>query len=539
MAPALYTQLSEAEQRQLEAALVEFDRRWDEGRLAVAVRELTVAASPLRVALLVELVKLDLQRQWQDGKRPSLEAYLQSYPELGTSDTVAAELVHLEYQLRRTHGVRASLADYARRFPRRVELLRQLSDRARQSAAPSLPEQESVRPESATPVEPAWPGSGPRMPEQFGRYRILQKLGQGGMGAVYLAHDRQRNRRVALKVPRFELEEGSAGLKRFQREARATAELRHPNICHVHDVGQIDGIHYLTMDFVEGQPLTNLIQRDQPLPQAHAAGLVRQIALAVQVAHEHGIIHRDLKPGNIMLTALQQPVIMDFGLAREMDAEESRLTQTGAMLGTPAYMAPEQVAGKWDALGPRTDIYSLGVVLYELLTSRLPFAGVNALAMGAVILTRQPPPPSQHRRNLDPQLEAICLKAMAKKPEDRYASMAELASALDTYVQGTRPKPVPEPRPAPPIPAPEQRANPGTPAAEPRPISARTWLRLLACVFVILGVLWGLGAWSATVRNGQVTGATASAFIFAALCLVAALVFLLRAGARKDTDSKR
>ncbi len=295
---------------------------------------------------------------------------------------------------------------------------------------------ESVRPESSVAADPAWPGTGPSLPEQFGRYRILKKLGQGGMGAVYLAHDTKLDRRVALKVPRFEAEEGSAGLQRFSREARAAATLHHPNICTVHDVGEIDGVHYLTMAFVEGLPLSELIRQGGPLPQAQAAELVRQIALALQVAHERGIIHRDLKPGNIMLTAQQQPIVMDFGLARHLGKEDSRLTASGTMLGTPAYMPPEQVRGKLTALGPRSDIYSLGVVLYELLTGRLPFRAPSAMAMVAAVLTQKAPRPSRFRPDLDPRLEAICLKAMAKKPEERYASMAELAQALEVYLRG-------------------------------------------------------------------------------------------------------
>jgi formylglycine-generating enzyme required for sulfatase activity/predicted Ser/Thr protein kinase len=271
------------------------------------------------------------------------------------------------------------------------------------------------------------------LPEQFGRYRIVKKLGAGGMGTVYLAHDTALGRPVALKVPRFDTDDDAATRRRFLREARAAATIDHPNICPVHDVGEIDGRLYLTMAYVEGQPLTNFVDPAAPMPAVAAADLVRRLALALALAHARGVIHRDLKPSNIVVKADGEPVILDFGLARMATAEQSRLTEKGAVMGTPSYMAPEQARGENDAIGPHTDVYALGVILYELLTGQPPFRGAWALVI-MQILTERPEQPSQLRSDLDPGLEAVCLKAMAKEVANRYATMNQLADALADWL---------------------------------------------------------------------------------------------------------
>jgi serine/threonine protein kinase/Tfp pilus assembly protein PilF len=293
------------------------------------------------------------------------------------------------------------------------------------------------------PAEPKQPtpaqgtGAAGPLPEQFGRYRIVRKLGQGGMGAVYLAHDTQLDRLVALKVPHFTDEEGDEILERFFREARSAATLQHPNICPVYDVGVQDGVHYVTMAYIEGQPLSDVIRRGIAQPRRAVASTVRKLALALQEAHHHGIIHRDLKPSNVMINQRREPVIMDFGLARRINTEDVRLTKSGYILGTPAYMSPEQVRGDLKAMGPRCDIYSLGVIFYELLTGQLPFQG-SMTAVLAQILTQDPVPPSTLCADLDPALEAICLRAMARQPEMRHATMEELAAELVAYLRGER-----------------------------------------------------------------------------------------------------
>ena len=267
------------------------------------------------------------------------------------------------------------------------------------------------------------------VPEQLGRYRILSKLGEGGMGAVYLAEDVVLSRRVAVKVPRFSASEGRGVVERFQREARTAASIDHPNICAVFDFGEVNGLHYLVMHFIEGRPLSELIDEDKPWPPARAAALVRQLALAMEVLHQRGLIHRDLKPGNVLLRPNGEPVLMDFGLARSFTNQNQRMTQTGAALGTLPYMAPEQLLGEVKAIGPATDVYEMGVILYELLTGSLPFEGPFAVLCGQ-ILQPQPEPPSARRPGIDPALDTVCLKALAKKPAERFASMTAFAEAL-------------------------------------------------------------------------------------------------------------
>ncbi|MBW3541817.1 MAG: serine/threonine protein kinase, partial [Planctomycetes bacterium] len=279
--------------------------------------------------------------------------------------------------------------------------------------------------------------SAPSLPEQFGRYRILQPLGCGGMGAVYLAHDANLDREVALKVPHLS-EWDDEARARFVREARTAATIRHPNICPIFDIGEHDGVHYLTMAYIPGRPLSGYLKNGKPLPARKAALLVRKIALALQAAHAHGIVHRDLKPSNVMIDEGGEPIVMDFGLARKTSPGDSRLTQSGAILGTPAYMSPEQLAGDPELIGPASDIYSLGVVLYELLTGRLPFEG-TVVAVLSQIQNNEPEPPSSHRPGIDPELEAICLKAMSKDMSRRFPSMQALADLLAAWLKSQRP----------------------------------------------------------------------------------------------------
>ncbi|MFO0811149.1 MAG: serine/threonine-protein kinase [Gemmataceae bacterium] len=274
------------------------------------------------------------------------------------------------------------------------------------------------------------------LPARFGRYILLKLLGKGGMGAVYLAHDGQLDRVVALKMPHFDGPDRYQLHDRFLREAQVAATLHHPNLCPVYDVGEVEGTLYLTMAFLEGKPLARFIKPGQKLPTRAVATVVRQLALAMQEAHDSGVIHRDLKPSNIMVTPDKRPVIMDFGLARRTDGNDPQLTVSGMLMGTPTYMPPEQINSDHTAVGPASDIYSLGVILYELLAGQPPFSGPLGTLMSQ-IMTEQPPPLSASRTDLSPALSAICSKALAKKPEDRFASMREFAEALRGFLRGT------------------------------------------------------------------------------------------------------
>lgn len=272
------------------------------------------------------------------------------------------------------------------------------------------------------------------LPETFGRYRVLRRLGRGGMGTVYLAHDTQLDRAVALKVPRLGTDD--SGLRaRFEREARAAAALDHPHLCPVFDVGEIGGVPYLTMPFVEGEALDDRLRRAGPLPLREAAGLAARLARALAAAHRAGVVHRDVKPANVLLRPDGAPVVVDFGLARRLAAADPRLTVPGAVLCTPAYASPEQLGGRVDEAGPASDIYSLGALLYEMLAGLPPYQG-SPEQVWAQVLTGPPAPPSRRRPAIDPRLEEICLIALAKEPSDRFASMDEFADALERYLSG-------------------------------------------------------------------------------------------------------
>ena len=273
------------------------------------------------------------------------------------------------------------------------------------------------------------------LPVQFGRYRIERELGRGGMGAVYLAHDQQLDRKVALKVPIFK-DDDSEAVERFYREARAMATMQHANLCPVYDVGQFERWHFLTMAYIDGQSLSQYVKASGALVPMEALALLKKVALAVQIAHESGIVHRDLKPANIMLTKAHEPIIMDFGLARRQKIGEVELTQAGAVLGSPAYMAPEQVEARHQEIGPATDVYAMGIILYESVTGRRPFEGSPASIFGQVV-SREPDPPSNWRPELSPEIDAICLKAISKSPSQRHASAAAFADDLSRLMDGS------------------------------------------------------------------------------------------------------
>lgn len=265
----------------------------------------------------------------------------------------------------------------------------------------------------------------PRLLGQFGHYRIERLLGAGGMGSVYLAYDTQLCRNVALKVLRYRADVDPDDAERFLREARVAAALTHPNLCTVHNFGQVEKVRYFTMSLIDGRSLAEHLKQREFTP-TEAAALVQTVALALAEAHRMGVVHGDVKPANIVIDRHHRPVVVDFGVAR---AAWDQLSLT-AFEGTPAYMAPERFEGKSASSAPSGDIYSLGVVLYELLTGRPPFTGdIGTLIEKA--LSQSPTKPSVHRPGLDQRLEAICLKAMAREPSERYASMAGLAGALE------------------------------------------------------------------------------------------------------------
>ncbi len=276
------------------------------------------------------------------------------------------------------------------------------------------------------------------LPVSFGRFELREVLGQGAFGKVYRAYDKQMDREVAVKIPRRGVLEMSDQLSRFLREARLGGKLHHPNICPIHDVGEFQGNHYIVMGLIEGTPLSQLVSSEKPLDPKTAAKIVLELTAALAEAHDYGIVHRDLKPSNIMMDEKRrQPVILDFGLARSfvLNAYE---TPSGLMLGTPLYMSPEQLREGSGEVGPQSDVYSLGVILYELIAGRPPFSG-SVPEVFAQILTFEPKLPSWYQPQLDPAICSISLKAMAREATQRYESMRDFGAALRGYLQGVSP----------------------------------------------------------------------------------------------------
>jgi WD40 repeat protein/tRNA A-37 threonylcarbamoyl transferase component Bud32 len=278
-------------------------------------------------------------------------------------------------------------------------------------------------PAAAAPKPPSIPG-----------YEVLGELGRGGMGVVYKARQTRLNRLVALKMILAGGHAGPADLARFVTEAEAIARLQHPNIVQVYEVGEHDGLPFFSLEFCPGGSLEKKLN-GTPLPAREAAGLAETLARAVQAAHEAGIVHRDLKPANVLLAADATPKITDFGLAKKLDGQAGQ-TATGAVLGTPSYMAPEQAAGSSKQIGPAADVYALGAVLYELLTGRPPFRAATPLDTVLQVISEEPVPPSRLQPGLPRDLETVCLKCLHKEPHRRYASARDLADDLARFRNG-------------------------------------------------------------------------------------------------------
>jgi WD40 repeat protein/predicted Ser/Thr protein kinase len=283
-----------------------------------------------------------------------------------------------------------------------------------------------------------WPQPQLQLPapvwQKLGRFEIRRELGRGRFGVVFLAWDPQLQRQVALKVPQFDTAVDPELRERFRGEALSAGKLQHAGIVPIYEVGQHAGVDYLAMAYIEGVTLAERLQTG-PLPPADAARLLIGLALAIQHAHEQGVIHRDLKPSNVLLDKQEQPHVGDFGLARRLSDSAMRATATGQVLGTPAYMPPEQATGETN-IGPASDIYSLGVILYESLTGRPPFQAATFVEAVEFILNRDPLPPSKLNPKLAKELDAITFKCLEKKESARYTSAADLADDLQLYLDG-------------------------------------------------------------------------------------------------------
>ena len=263
------------------------------------------------------------------------------------------------------------------------------------------------------------------------RYRILRKLGSGGMAAVYLAEDEELGRRVAIKVLDARYADDDLFLERFRREAKSAAGLSHPNIVSIYDRGEADGHAYIAMEVVEGRSLKELIKSHGPLPLTKAIDYTRQILAALRFAHKNGIVHRDIKPHNILVGPEERLKVTDFGIAR---AEASQMTETGSILGTVHYLSPEQA--RRTTVSAQSDLYSVGVVLYEMLTGRVPFTGDSPIEIAMKHASDTPKPPSAHVRDIPPELDHVVLRALAKTARERYRSAEEFSDDLGRVAAG-------------------------------------------------------------------------------------------------------
>jgi tRNA A-37 threonylcarbamoyl transferase component Bud32 len=378
------------------------------------------AGNPGRPRALATLVRLDLEHRWKAGEAARVEDYLARYPELGEDRAAVLALIVHEYQVRARQGSEGDREEYLRRFPDHAgELAVRLV--SENGIATTLPRAE----------RPALPEG---LPVVSG-YEILEVLGQGANGIVYLARQRGLDRLVALKVILSADFLGPHARDRLMREARLLARLRHPRVLRIHEVGEHEGWPFLSLELAGGGSLASRV--GQPWPAREAAGLLAQLALAVHAAHEQGIVHRDLKPANVLLTGDGTAKVADFGLARDLQDPGSN-TESGAILGTPCYMAPEQVQGESRRVGPPADVYALGAILYELLTGRPPFTAESTLDILIQVASEAPELPSRRCPGVPADLEAICLKCLAKEPSRRYASAAELADDLQRFLAGKR-----------------------------------------------------------------------------------------------------
>ncbi|MBI3840282.1 MAG: serine/threonine protein kinase [Planctomycetia bacterium] len=429
------------------------------------------ATTPQPLSQLAAELCADLTARWRANERIPAEHYLHAHPQLTADPESALDVIYTEFLLRIELGERPTDAEYRRRFP---QYDRQLSnhfelEQALESWPIQYPDMDSApgsnggpidfesRPAEACEDARACPGEavnatqageGNRGVEQhqFGRFTLVERIGSGSCGVVWKALDGDLNRYVAIKIPHAgQLTERDAA--RFLREARSAARIRHPGIVAIHEVGQHNGAPFLVSDFIDGVTLVTLLETRR-VSCLEAAELIRDVALALQCAHALGVVHRDIKPANIILDssesrdadkqnskpALGRPLLMDFGLAHCDDADRT-VTVDGDLVGTPAYMSPEQAAGSTRLIDARSDVYSLGVVLYQLLTGEPPFRGNCRMVLDQV-LREEPRAPRLLNDHIPEDLETVCLKAMSKEPGRRYGSAEEFADDLKRFLRG-------------------------------------------------------------------------------------------------------
>jgi WD40 repeat protein/tRNA A-37 threonylcarbamoyl transferase component Bud32 len=404
----------------LERRVHAFEQAWQRGERPPLEAQLPDDAAE-RSAVLVELAMVDLEYRLKAGETARVEDYLTRFPELAAADAAVIPLIVSEYNQRRRREPRVDLAEYLTRFPTHSVALREKLERAGS--------QTTVGDRSGPSVPVTADGAERGVPVVDG-YEMLGILGRGGMGVVYKARHVRLGRIVALKMVLSGVHANAEALARFRAEAQAVARLQHPNIVQIHEVGDAGGLPFFALEFLPSTLAARL--NGTPWPARPAAHLVETLARAIHHAHRSGIIHRDLKPENVLLAADSTPKISDFGLAKRLDGEGQ--TQTGAVLGTPSYMAPEQAAGKSREVGPAADVYALGAILFELLTGRPPFKAATPMDTILQVMNDEPVPPARLQPRTPRDLETICLKCLEKKPARRYDSAELLADDLRRFL---------------------------------------------------------------------------------------------------------
>ncbi len=444
----------------------EFDRQWRSGNLPEidCFLEKCQAHQSIRAQLLVELIAVDLEYRWKPisanvttgaSKRTPepwfLEKYLEKWPELGSVNQPPFELISEEYRVRKRWGHSPTHDDYRKRFPQYQERLEKelaaVDANLSQEQYKSSPDQEVPLTRSENSSQkgqgdetfPHFPGD-LKLP-QLQNYLIQEKLGTGGMAVVYKARQLSPSRIVAIKFIKSGDEADQELQDRFLQEANMVAQINNPGIVQIHDAGLKDGFPYYVMEYVEGGSLASRLQ-GQPQKETIAVRWVEALARGMAEVHRLGIIHRDLKPQNVLVDAKENSPpeswrlkIADFGLAKQMNSTQG-MTETGQRMGTPEYMSPEQAAGKKKDIGPTTDVYALGTILYQLLLGHTPFKGASFADVMLLILHKEPIPPRKVQPKLSRDVETICLKCLEKDPQRRYPTAEELADDLQRLQEG-------------------------------------------------------------------------------------------------------